>query len=739
LTTRESAAAEPRRGQYRFGDCVLDLERGSLRRSDEEVPLRPKAFEVLKYLVLHYGKLVSKNELVDAVWPDTAVTDNSLSQCLFEIRRALNDDAQAIIKTVARRGYLFDAPVSSVFVDSHRTPSDIGSGPRPVTEVRPASHRRYWKSGVTLAVIAVAAALGYIGWTSRERPLSLTYTQLTDFTDSAVAPALSPDGRMLAFIRSDSSFLTPDQIWVKLLPNGNPAQLTNLRGNKYGPSFSSDGSRIAFTVASPNPDWETFTVSAVGGDTPQLMLRNAAGLTWIDPDHVLFSEIRTGMHMGIVTSRPNRSERREVYFPQHERAMAHYSYVSPDRRSVLIVEMIDISKWLPCRLVSFNGGSSGRQVGPEGACTAAGWSPDGRWMYFSVEVDGHRHLWRQRFPDGQPEQITFGANEEDGVAIFPDGSLVTSVGFTESAVWIRDHTGERPVTSTGTTSPSGIQGMASRPVFSADGRYLYYLLRRESFGSATELWRYRLETNQHEAVVTGFAITDYDIERDGDEVVFAAQPAGKPSEIWVARLNRNASPHRISASGDASPFFGSSGEILFRLSNGTANYVARMERDGSGRRTVSQHRISTLLGISGDKRWLIVFAPKPDVPEDLMASFAVPVAGGPLKPMCAGFCIPRFSPDGRRLYLPITPPPGSQSGRTAVIPIPEGQALPASPGAEGFSGAPDVERIAGAQVIDGGAYTADYRITGLSPSSDPATFAYVKAHVHHNLFRIDLH
>jgi len=69
VTTRDTAG-EPRRSHYRFGDCVLDLERGSLRRNGEEVPLRPKAFDVLKYLVLHHGRLVSKNELVAAVWAD---------------------------------------------------------------------------------------------------------------------------------------------------------------------------------------------------------------------------------------------------------------------------------------------------------------------------------------------------------------------------------------------------------------------------------------------------------------------------------------------------------------------------------------------------------------------------------------------------------------------------------------------------------------------------------------------
>ena len=115
MTTRESAADAYRRGHYRFGDFVLDLETGFLRRNGQDVPLRPKSFDVLTYLVVHHGKLVTKNELVEAVWPDTAVTDNSLSQCLFEIRRALDDDSQTAIRTVARRGYVFDMPVSMVF------------------------------------------------------------------------------------------------------------------------------------------------------------------------------------------------------------------------------------------------------------------------------------------------------------------------------------------------------------------------------------------------------------------------------------------------------------------------------------------------------------------------------------------------------------------------------------------------------------------------------------------------
>jgi DNA-binding winged helix-turn-helix (wHTH) protein len=78
---------------YSFDAFTLDLTRGCLLRGLEEVKLRPKAFEVLSYLVENNGRLVSKDELIHAVWVDTAVTDDSLVQCLIEVRRALGDEA----------------------------------------------------------------------------------------------------------------------------------------------------------------------------------------------------------------------------------------------------------------------------------------------------------------------------------------------------------------------------------------------------------------------------------------------------------------------------------------------------------------------------------------------------------------------------------------------------------------------------------------------------------------------
>jgi predicted ATPase/DNA-binding winged helix-turn-helix (wHTH) protein len=96
---------------YQFGEFVLDVARACVFKGGEEIKLRPKVYETLKYLVENPGRLVGKQELMQAVWPDAFVTDDSLVQCTVELRRALKDRTQSLLKTVPRRGYIFATPV----------------------------------------------------------------------------------------------------------------------------------------------------------------------------------------------------------------------------------------------------------------------------------------------------------------------------------------------------------------------------------------------------------------------------------------------------------------------------------------------------------------------------------------------------------------------------------------------------------------------------------------------------
>jgi TolB-like protein len=100
---------------YRFEGFVLDLMRGTLlTTTGEEVPIRRKAFQLLRLLVENAGRLLNREAINQAVWPDVTVSDDSITQCVREIRRALGDEAQRILKTVSRRGYLLAVDVATV-------------------------------------------------------------------------------------------------------------------------------------------------------------------------------------------------------------------------------------------------------------------------------------------------------------------------------------------------------------------------------------------------------------------------------------------------------------------------------------------------------------------------------------------------------------------------------------------------------------------------------------------------
>jgi TolB-like protein/DNA-binding winged helix-turn-helix (wHTH) protein len=104
--------SQPGVKMFQFEGYTLDVARASLRTAHRDVPLRPKAFEVLRYLVENADRLVTKDELIQAIWPNVIVTDEALTHCVSEARQAIGDGGQAIIKTLPRRGYRFAAAVT---------------------------------------------------------------------------------------------------------------------------------------------------------------------------------------------------------------------------------------------------------------------------------------------------------------------------------------------------------------------------------------------------------------------------------------------------------------------------------------------------------------------------------------------------------------------------------------------------------------------------------------------------
>jgi Tol biopolymer transport system component len=135
--------------------------------------------------------------------------------------------------------------------DSSQSQWDASSsrqGQRETKEQQPIkakARKAYYYVAAAALVLAIAAAFLFRRSSPGHVATSKEWEQLTFFTDSVVYPALSPDGRMLAFIRGDNSFLPLGEIYVKLLPGGEPVQLTHDSMAKLGPSFSPDNSQIA--------------------------------------------------------------------------------------------------------------------------------------------------------------------------------------------------------------------------------------------------------------------------------------------------------------------------------------------------------------------------------------------------------------------------------------------------------------------------------------------------------------
>ena len=574
-----------------------------------------------------------------------------------------------------------------------------------------------WYLGAGLCALLAFGGTGI--YRLRHRAPEIIYTQLTDFTDSAVQPAVSPDGHMLAFIRGGDTFLSSDQIYVKLLPNGEPRRVTDDQRSKYGLTFSPDGSEISYTVLEGSV-FSTYEVSALGGE-PRLLLKNAAGLEWLTPQRLLFSEAPSGIHLGVVTGSLTGEDRRELYFPKHERGMAHYAFPSPDRRWAIVVEMDGNGDWAPCRLIGLEEQQQTQTIGPTGACTSAGWSPDGSWMYFTATMQGQSHLWQQRFPGGEPEQLTFGPTEEDGIAVEPDGhGLITSAGAHESAIWIHDARGERSLSSEGEVLwwPS--------PLFSADASEIYYLLRRwESSGA--ELWRTAVETGKSEAVFPGIAMAAFDISPDGKRVVYTTGGMNGSSELWVAPVDRSTPATKVNVSGAQSPRFGAQGQILFQHAEGSANYLEQIDPDGSHLAKVIASPILDLQGVSPARRWAIADVPRP-TGGNSAATMMIPLDGGSPRRVCVGYCAPKWSTDGKFLIVPVEDGTRTSPGRSLAIPIGEGERLSDFP-------AGGIASMADPSVIPGAFSVAR---SGLIAGRDANEYAWVNTTVHRNLYRISL-
>jgi eukaryotic-like serine/threonine-protein kinase len=353
-------------------------------------------------------------------------------------------------------------------------------------------------------------------------------------------------------------------------------------------------------------------------------------------------------------------------------------------------------------------------------------------MYFAADTGTGYHIWRQRFPNGQREQLTFGPTEEEGIAVAPDGrSLITSAGGKESAVWIHDARGDRQVSSEGYANLPGLGVGPVSSVFSADGRSFYFVVRRgpASTVAAGELWVTDMDSGRSERPLPGVSMTAFEISPDGKKVVYCAADAQGQSYVWIASLQRRFSPRRLAPTENDRVFFGPEGEVIFHRSEAGHQFIFRMKDDGSQQEKLLSYPDLIMKSVSPDGQWIIAAGPAPGE-ERPTGVFAYPIQTGTPVRICT-YCDAAWSHDKRFFFLRFRAEGSGEGGKVFVIAQAPGRPTPNfSPGGvdheKDLSGLPVVQKLD----LDG--------ISHISFGHDPFVYAFSRVSVHRNLYQIPL-
>jgi len=322
-----------------------------------------------------------------------------------------------------------------------------------------------------------------------------------------------------------------------------------------------------------------------------------------------------------------------------------------------------------------------------------------------------------------------GATQEEGIEFAPDGhSFVTSIGTSQSTLWIHEARGDRQITS---------EGFALFPSLSADGRKLYYLRRAGGRSIVNgELWVADLESGQRERLLPDFLMRHYSISADGQRLVFVASDDSGRNPVWLAALDRRSAPRRLTDKDARKAFFGPGGDVLFLGFEKETNVIYRIREDANALPAAleaatyrgRQVRIAEYgLHVSPDGRLIVVPGPTEDTARGVLV---YPVAGGSSALICETCYQPlsfergppppyvSWSGDGKFFYLNF-------QGATYAVPLGPGQELPPVPAA-GFRTKEEIMALAGARLIAEGAF----------PGPRPSLYAFTKFAIQRNIYRI---
>ncbi len=560
---------------YEFGRFRLDARRPLLLKDGEPLPLKRKAVQTLLVLVEHRGEVVSKDDLMSAVWPDTIVEESNLSQYIYLLRQAMDEGGRRHIATVPGHGYRFVAEAREI-----EPPRLTSLEPFPGRGVSPTAIRRWGRAAAAAAVLTVAVlAFSVVAIRFRSdggAPVpgaELRVSLATSYPGHESQPAFSADGSRLAFVWDGGRREKESSIYVKLLGGDPPLRLTTSPDPDHKPVWSPDGRYIAF-LRGTAPQRSVIWVPSLGG--PELILGEAdEGLDW-SPDGRSLAIVVSG---SILLLDIASGKRRSVTSVPSGILSDMYPVFSPDGRTVAFLREWGGASEL--FVVGVDGGPERRLTFDGRRITGAAWSPDGASLLFTSNRSGPFRVWRVSASGGEPENLPFG-EDAHWVAVARRGGQIAFAQVTQvNNIWsarLEDLAGSDPDSA---WSPFLASSRTDdTPHFSRDGRFVAFASRRSG---AEEIWIGKAD-GSNPRQLTYFRGPSTGSPRwspDGERIAFDASPLGS-SEIYVVRAaGGEPRPLTDHAASDILPSWSFDGEwIYFSSRRGGERQIWRAPAEG---------------------------------------------------------------------------------------------------------------------------------------------------------------
>ncbi|MCI0490811.1 MAG: DPP IV N-terminal domain-containing protein [Blastocatellia bacterium] len=593
----EAAAGRPLREEkgdslesgFMVGDYLVEPQLNRISRNGRTTQVEPKVMRVLTALAERPAEVVTRESLLETVWADTFVGEETLTRSISELRKIFEDDPKVprVIETIRKTGYRVIAPVK---IDFTRPEQEVEQSPvivpPPFAVARDSGwtlKRLTWPLILAGIVIALSVWFYLSRGASRAPAIIFRAVPLTRYPGIEIEPALSPDGDMLAFVWNGTAGDNLD-IYVKRVNTETPLRLTSDPSEDRAPVWSPDGRRIAFVRITEN-EAAIWIMPALGGPETKLIdcdPDSVPSLSWSpDGEWLAYSGRDSAREpYSIFLVSVESLEKRKITLPPALHQGDSLPAISPDGR-MLAFKRTSIMGIDDIYLVLITGGEARRVTFDNLKITGLDWTPDGESLIYSSNWAGNFSLWRIPAEGGTPEGVPGVGLDAYNLSVSRRGNRLAYMH------WIVDTNVWRicsPTADASDRSPTQLLSSTrwdSNPQYSPDGKRIAFASMRSG---SPEIWVSDSDgLNPVQMTANGGPFTSAPRwSPDGGRIVFESRVGGN-ADVHIIDA-AGGTPRRLTedASDELAPSWSRDGRWIYFASNRSGSWQVWKSPAGGG-------------------------------------------------------------------------------------------------------------------------------------------------------------